>query len=633
MRLISIVSSIVLFVCCSKKSDLDAVLEFSGANRIELEKTIEHYTTISPDSLKLKAAYFLIENMITQYSFDSPFYNDYSMTQGKKFKEKEHIIDSLIFRHRNDFNRKIYDCQVITSDLLIENIELAFKVWQEKPWSQSIDFDTFCEYILPYKVGNEPVESWRKQVLEEYEEALDSLVTSTSIYEVATTLNMIIQKKDFHFSSQLQDAPDLGFMLLSKNFMGYCKNSTDYVTYCMRALGIPAGIDFVKQWGNRSASHTWNFVLDEKGKTWPFDGYYTNLGVEYIHREYSKKAKVFRHSYKLSKINLHNTKEPLADSFFIDKNIKDVSKIYWDNPPIKIDIPLNAKNKTAYLCVFNNHEWIPVQFSKTIHNQFVFEDMEHDVVFLPCFLDKGNPIPFSHPIFLQKNGTIENLIPEKNSLTTVYLHRKYPLNLFQTNAARIVRGTFEGTNDIDFQQVDRLGIIEKINDDQLYNSIQVKSNKKYRFVRYKGAIQSYGSIAELKFYSGSELLNGKIIGSNPHSAENKNSPEMAFDDNNLTYYAGPRDSAWVGLDLGMPQAISEIIFAPRNDDNHIKPNNTYELFYHDDKKWNSLGKQQAIETALEYNNVPQNALLWLRNHTEGKEERIFTHKDNKITWW
>jgi len=36
---------------------------------------------------------------------------------------------------------------------------------------------------------------------------------------------------------------------------------------------------------------------------------------------------------------------------------------------------------------------------------------------------------------------------------------------------------------------------------------------------------------------------------------------------------------------------------------------------------------------LHYDNVPGNALLLLRNHTKGKEERIFTYENDEQIWW
>jgi len=32
-------------------------------------------------------------------------------------------------------------------------------------------------------------------------------------------------------------------------------------------------------------------------------------------------------------------------------------------------------------------------------------------------------------------------------------------------------------------------------------------------------------------------------------------------------------------------------------------------------------------------NCPTNALLWLRNHTRGKEERIFTYEEGRQEFW
>ncbi|WP_347280697.1 hypothetical protein [uncultured Phocaeicola sp.] len=57
---------------------------------------------------------------------------------------------------------KIYDSQVITAEYLIENIDLAFSVWEQRPWAKHYSFDDFCKYILPYRIGDEPLESWRK---------------------------------------------------------------------------------------------------------------------------------------------------------------------------------------------------------------------------------------------------------------------------------------------------------------------------------------------------------------------------------------------------------------------------------------------------------------------------------------
>lgn len=47
-------------------------LIFAGDNRVELEKVLYHYNQCVADSLKYKAAHFLIRNMPDYYSYYSP---------------------------------------------------------------------------------------------------------------------------------------------------------------------------------------------------------------------------------------------------------------------------------------------------------------------------------------------------------------------------------------------------------------------------------------------------------------------------------------------------------------------------------------------------------------------------------
>ena len=92
--------------------------------------------------------------------------------------------------------------------------------------------------------------------------------------------------------------------------------------------------------------------------------------------------------------------------------------------------------------------------------------------------------------------------------------------------------------------------------------------------------------------------------------------------------------SWVGMAFEQATKIDKIAFLPRNDDNAIREGELYELFYWD-KQWVSLGRQTGTNEMfrLKYNNVPTNALYLLRNHTKGKEERIFTYENWKQVWW
>ena len=59
---------VLFFVSCTENIKIEKVLEDSGCNRLELLKVLGHYKNNKEDSLKYKAALFLIENMNGHYS-------------------------------------------------------------------------------------------------------------------------------------------------------------------------------------------------------------------------------------------------------------------------------------------------------------------------------------------------------------------------------------------------------------------------------------------------------------------------------------------------------------------------------------------------------------------------------------
>lgn len=58
---------------------------------------------------------------------------------------------------------KYHFLKTLNSAFLIDNIELAFAVWQ-KPWAKDIPFSDFCKYILPYRVQYEEVSNLERSL-------------------------------------------------------------------------------------------------------------------------------------------------------------------------------------------------------------------------------------------------------------------------------------------------------------------------------------------------------------------------------------------------------------------------------------------------------------------------------------
>ena len=142
---------VTAYSCSNYSSRLKAVLDYSGTNRAELEKVLDHYSQDPADSLKLKASIFLIENMPGHYTFGGPYMKSYNEQLGLlkncPYYEKKIIqmvpFDHIGYRQQLDIQE---DVKYIKADFLIHQIELAFNQWQTRPWNEGVDFENFKEY-------------------------------------------------------------------------------------------------------------------------------------------------------------------------------------------------------------------------------------------------------------------------------------------------------------------------------------------------------------------------------------------------------------------------------------------------------------------------------------------------------
>ena len=92
------------------------------------------------------------------------------------------------------------------------------------------------------------------------------------------------------------------------------------------------------------------------------------------------------------------------------------------------------------------------------------------------------------------------------------------------------------------------------------------------------------------------------------------------------------ESGHLDFDMGIPHRISSIVYVPKNDDNFVVAGHNYELFYYNNG-WKSLGKIQSKGYSIRFTKVPIGALLLLKDHTKGKEERPFLYKNGIQEWW
>ena len=642
----------ILIIClcchfsCKNSSDDKLIYALKNAenNRHELQKVLDHY---EGDELKLKAAQFLIENMPYLNYYESKKYDQYKKSLRPIMSETrlpDYLAYDVLHKRlgalsQSDFILK-NDVQTMSADYLIKNIDLAFKVWEEQPWGKYISFETFCQNILPYRIGNEPLENWREVYYNYFQPILDSLQTDDNPISACQLIYDAITKQDWAFAQDIS-GPHIGGKSLFEQRLGNCREYSDYMLYAMRAVGIPGGIDLILQNPDDSyREHYWNYVTDTTGKDIEFELYRLRPGQN-VQDSARLRAKIYRWRPFVQEQSLPalypNEKLPKSlNNLFLE----DVSDKYFPNS--QVSIPVDNKhisNKLLFLCVFNNSTWVPISASPIKKGKADFKGLEANIVYCPCLYENGNIQPITNPFLFKKNGEAQFFNPDTINKKEALLTRKFYIRTYFTGSDKPVTygGQFQGANDKLFKNPTTL---HTITDEPTlrYKEIEVSFSQAFKYVRYQSPDSSLCSMAEIEFYSKDlTKLKGKVIGTEG-SFQNisKYDKKSAFDGDPITcYWSKSIGCSWVGLELEKPEIIQKIRYLLFNDDNEIREGDLYELFYFDvGKGFISLGKQYGNrEQALLFKNVPDNAILWLRDYTRGKEERIFTYENNKQIWW
>ena len=234
---------------------LGAALQSAKNNRKELEKVLRHYQKNPADSLKYKAACFLIENMpFYSYSTSKQLENYksyYAWLKKSRGQTAKQVADSVkkVYGPLGEPEKK-HDIREVDSAYLCNNIEWAFKVWREQPWGKNVSFETFCEYILPYRIEDETLEYWREMYYEKYNSLLDSLRMSDVLDKedpivAAKYLRDRLLDKEHYFTSTSPALMGHIGPRYVQYISGSCREATDFGIYLFRSLGIPCGVDFV----------------------------------------------------------------------------------------------------------------------------------------------------------------------------------------------------------------------------------------------------------------------------------------------------------------------------------------------------------------------------------------------------
>lgn len=405
-------------------ANVQNVLQKAGQNRLELEKVLKHYRN---DSLKYKAACFLVGNMDihiarTYYwadslnnkvQFDELSYPDYE-TAVKSFnamsaKTKLHPVQV-----------KVPDVEQVTAKYLIKNIDQAFDM-KQKPWARNLTFKQFCDYLLSYRVLDEPDEEWRDSFRKTFSSYTLPL-SEKNVRSVCTILSDSLRKWFTNTYNVNQRKVEPGYLsprqiLFRKQ--GMCEDMADWGVYILRSIGIAATVDFTPAWATSTGAHYWNVAFDENDKPIPFFMGDDNPNEFMMHREPSKVLRV-TYSGQSGTLACEEDTCNIPDGFLRNRNYIDVTRDYWRTFHLKVNLDtLWVNHKVAYLSVFNGLNWRLVWWGRIANGETDYSGMSCGVVYLPMYYENKKLAPASDPAILRQDGSVQVLKPDIQTLRTV----------------------------------------------------------------------------------------------------------------------------------------------------------------------------------------------------------------------
>ncbi len=622
---------------CSEKTALEQSLDSAGENRTELEAVLNLYQKPA-DSLKLRAAIFLIENM----KYHAGTYSTALTAYRERLMKSDTLVEyhtfncwwkNQVMQYGDSVIMKA-DVQQVNAQYLIRNIERAFTVWQRSPWKKQVNFDLFCHNILPYRFLDECLsDCWREFLYNKYH----PLIAGEK--DVKRAFGILYNEIWKRSADDSECKYSLDPIASDKLMQLQCYQCCVLLGDICRSVGIPVAIDQVSSWANYSRQgHAWiSLVLNDGTYTMNRDALvpqksYRVDGAE-IERTYTpekdypydthfikKPSKVWRVTFAAD-FQMQTLERRLQ--YLFSPLRKDVSNVYGltDSIIISSDFPVDK----LFLGNFRSgDDWRPIAFAPLKNGQAVFKGLTDSVVYVPMAYYKQKWHILENPFILNKGKKIV-FTPDNNNKSSIRMSRKYPLIPLWTNQWKDMLGTyFEASNDPDFKICTRIHTIRKT--PVFPNHIILENLPKFRYVRYVCDLENT-RMNHLAFFSHGKELKGHVIGADP---SDKNLMNLDY---TYPYKKDSYDRVYTrGIDFGQPVELTEILYLPKNDGNFINKGQKYELLYYD-MGWHSLNSLTAPSyDAITFDKVPANAILLLKNHTEGKEERIFTYKNHPY-WW
>ncbi len=135
-------------------------------------------------------------------------------------------------------------------DFFLSNIDMSLRAKSEMPWSEEIPEDIFLHYVLPCRVNNENLDSFR---IVYYDEIINR-TRGKDLLQAALEINHWCHEKVSYQPADSRTSSPMNTILSAR---GRCGEESTFTVAALRTAGIPARQVYTPRWAHTDDNHAW----------------------------------------------------------------------------------------------------------------------------------------------------------------------------------------------------------------------------------------------------------------------------------------------------------------------------------------------------------------------------------------
>lgn len=137
-----------------------------------------------------------------------------------------------------------------TGDFFLANVDKSLEARELVPWGKTIPEDIFLHYVLPCRVNNENLDSFRIAYFDEIHERIKGMDLTDAVLEI----NYWCHEKVAYQPADIRTSSPMSTILSAR---GRCGEESTFTVAALRTAGIPARQVYTPRWAHIDDNHAW----------------------------------------------------------------------------------------------------------------------------------------------------------------------------------------------------------------------------------------------------------------------------------------------------------------------------------------------------------------------------------------